>query len=277
MAAQRLSRLACGLLALTGSTALNVWESAGSTYYSDTELPGNPDSCCGSQLIGDPAFGVASKICDCDLTAGVCDAKCCCDQDCTEYETMTVFACASNATHSARAGVKMCSDDLVHTNLPRSAVAAGWETETDLDGILCVVHDNSASSGAFYADPTAKGAALSQEEVRTGSGLGAGVGVGVSSRRRTLTLTLTLALARCAPSSTVTAWRRTTSASWGATPTASRVPRASPTRAARATTRTRSPCTVTAASLRAARQAATSSGPRCCPRRHPTLTLTPNT
>ena len=74
---------------------------------------------------------------------------------------MTVFACASNATHSARAGVKMCSDDLVHTNLPRSAVAAGWETETDLDGILCVVHDNSASSGAFYADPTAKGAALS--------------------------------------------------------------------------------------------------------------------
>ena len=71
-----------------------------------------------------------------------------------------VFACASNATYSARAGIKMCSEDLVQTNLPQSAVAAGWETETDLDGILCVVHDNSASLGAFYTDPTASGGAL---------------------------------------------------------------------------------------------------------------------
>ena len=61
----------------------------------------------------------------------------------------------------------MCSEDLVQTNLPQSAVAAGWETETDLDGILCVVHDNSASLGAFYTDPTASGGALSEEEVRT--------------------------------------------------------------------------------------------------------------
>ena len=43
----------------------------------------------------------------------------------------------------------------MRTNLPQSAAAAGWETETDLDGILCVVHDNSASRGAFYTDPTA--------------------------------------------------------------------------------------------------------------------------
>ena len=55
----------------------------------------------------------------------------------------------------------------MQTNLPQSAVAAGWETETDLDGILCVVHDNSASLGAFYTDPTASGGALSEEEVRT--------------------------------------------------------------------------------------------------------------
>ena len=40
-----------------------------------------------------------------------------------------VFACASNKTYSARAGIKMCSEDLVQTNLPQSAVAAGWETE----------------------------------------------------------------------------------------------------------------------------------------------------
>ena len=77
-----------------------------------------------------------------------------------------VFACASNKTYSARAGIKMCSEDLVQTNLPQSAVAAGWETETDLDGILCVVHDNSASLGAFYTDPTAS-SALSEEEVKT--------------------------------------------------------------------------------------------------------------
>ena len=78
------------LVALSGSTALNAWESAGSTYYSDAELPGDPDSCCGSQLIGDPAYGVDSQICECDLTGGECDAACCCDQDCSEYETMTV-------------------------------------------------------------------------------------------------------------------------------------------------------------------------------------------
>ena len=197
--AQRLRMAFCLLAALSGSTALYAWESAGSTYYSNDDLvaAGDADSCCGSQLIGDPAYGVDSQICECDLTGGVCDAKCCCDQDCSEYETMTVrrtsrrthahspsgpphrhapdlppsrpqvFACASNATYSARAGIKMCSEDLVQTNLPQSAQAAGWETETDLDGILCVVHDNSASLGAFYTDPTASSGALSEEEVRT--------------------------------------------------------------------------------------------------------------
>ena len=60
----------------------------------------------------------------------------------------------------------MCSEDLDRVNLPQSATAAGWETETDLDGILCVVHDNSASLGGFYRDPTAS-SALSAEEVGT--------------------------------------------------------------------------------------------------------------
>ena len=79
--------------ALSGSTAvelLNAWESPGTTYYSNAELPGDPSDCCGSQLIGDPAYGEDSQICECDLTAGVCDAACCCDQDCSVFESMTV-------------------------------------------------------------------------------------------------------------------------------------------------------------------------------------------
>lgn len=59
----------------------------------------------------------------------------------------------------------MCSNQLVRANLPSSAVADGWRTETDLDGLLCVVADNSASFGAFLKDPTDASGALSEEEV----------------------------------------------------------------------------------------------------------------
>tara|TARA_B110001452_G_scaffold104469_1_gene86601 strand:- start:94 stop:1785 length:1692 start_codon:yes stop_codon:yes gene_type:complete len=76
-----------------------------------------------------------------------------------------VFACTSNATYTARDGVNMCSDQLVRANLPSSAVADGWRTETDLDGLLCVVADNSASFGAFLKDPTDASGPLSEEEV----------------------------------------------------------------------------------------------------------------
>ena len=145
--------------------ALYAWESPPDPYYA--AVPGDASDCCGSQLIGDPAYNIDSQICECDATAGVCDAACCCDQDCSEYETMTVFKCSNNATFAARAGVKMCSEELVQTNLPQSAAARGWDTVTDLDGILCVVHDNSASFGAFLTDPTSSSGALSEEEVDT--------------------------------------------------------------------------------------------------------------
>ena len=76
----------------TASGTLYAWESAESTYYTTSSLPGDASSCCGSQRVGDPVYNVDASICECDATAGVCDPACCCDQDCSEFETMTVTA-----------------------------------------------------------------------------------------------------------------------------------------------------------------------------------------
>ena len=85
---------ACQLLFATLAAADTpyAWESAASTYYTTSELPGDASSCCGSQRVGDPVYNVDASICECDATAGVCDPSCCCDQDCSEFETMTVTA-----------------------------------------------------------------------------------------------------------------------------------------------------------------------------------------
>ena len=55
-----------GALVLVAAAAaddsLYAWESPAATYYDETALPGDASSCCGSQLIGDPAYVVVSQI-----------------------------------------------------------------------------------------------------------------------------------------------------------------------------------------------------------------------
>ena len=89
---------------------------------------------------------------------------CCCDPDCDDtVDRVEVFGCVKVTSPRARAGVSMCEEDLVNVNLPASAKADGWESETDADGALCIVYDNSASRGAFYDDPTSDGAMDARE------------------------------------------------------------------------------------------------------------------
>jgi hypothetical protein len=143
-----------------------AWEPTPAYHYDSAALPGDPSSCCGTELLGDRDNADDPYICSCDLTSGSCDIGCCCDPDCiSAVNRMTVFGCTDNASAYGRAGVRMCDDSLVDVNLPESARADGWETTTDVDGALCVVYDNSASRGAFYEDPVSDGA-LTAAEVR---------------------------------------------------------------------------------------------------------------
>ena len=87
---------------LTSSAAAQtlVWESE-PYYYADASLPTpGSDSCCGSQLVGDPSIGDSGNDCLCDLTVGECDVGCCCDTSCSfdELKLNGVFGCTSNGT-----------------------------------------------------------------------------------------------------------------------------------------------------------------------------------
>jgi len=151
--------------ASTTGEDLFVWETPESDYISAASLTSDPATCCGANLIGDPAYAEEPNACNCDLTVGACDVGCCCDPDCASIDVTTTFDCEDNSTDSGRAGVRMCSPDLVTVNLPASTVARGWSTVSDLDGLLCVVTDNSASRGAYYHDPTESTGAFTAEEV----------------------------------------------------------------------------------------------------------------
>lgn len=153
-------------LAAPAAAADFVWTSE-PYYYTDAALPpGATSTCCGSELVSDPAIGRTSYGCSCDLTAGVCDDSCCCDPDCTATQKLGVFGCTSNATANPASTITMCSDQLFSSNLGMysSARDAGWSVTSSLggaDGALCIVKDNSPARGAFFRDPVAENALTS--------------------------------------------------------------------------------------------------------------------
>ena len=155
---------------LAGSTAaqLLAWTTE-PYYFADASLPSpGSDSCCGSQLVGDPSIGDTGNDCLCDLTVGECDVGCCCDTSCSndELKLNGVFGCTSNGTATRRLGYTLCSDQLVDENIPQSLKDQGLVTALGgADGPLCIVTDNSASRGAFFLDPAQSGAAFTPEKV----------------------------------------------------------------------------------------------------------------
>jgi len=140
-----------------------VWEVA-QPFYAPGTVPGDPASCCGGAIIGNPADTQwEQNTCICDLTTGFCDDGCCCDPDCSGTQSLQVFGCASNASIVVERRVRQCSDQLEVINLPSTAETAGYST-LELDGLLCVVADNSISRGAFLHDPV-KDSLLPPQEI----------------------------------------------------------------------------------------------------------------
>eukprot|EP00966_Prymnesium_polylepis_P255808 5909847-Prymnesium_polylepis.1 len=140
-----------------------VWEEA-TPYYAPGTVQGDPATCCGSAIVGNPEYQDSEQYtCVCDLTTGSCDDGCCCDPDCSGVLSLQVFQCATNASVILERRVRQCSDQLESINLPSTAESAGYST-LELDGLLCVVTDNSISNGEFLKDPVEK-SALTTEEI----------------------------------------------------------------------------------------------------------------
>mmetsp|Transcript_12103 Transcript_12103/g.34817 ORF Transcript_12103/g.34817 Transcript_12103/m.34817 type:complete len:667 (+) Transcript_12103:27-2027(+) len=157
---------ALATLALSALTPRFAWEAARSSYHYEA-VAGDPASCCGAQLVGDPVSGSQPYNCPSDATAGACDAGSCCDPDCSKGALATVdgvFECVTEETPFSRSNVLYCSDalPLSTVNLPASARADGWVATTEFNDLLCVYKDNSPSIGSFYSDPTTVGLTAQQ-------------------------------------------------------------------------------------------------------------------
>ena len=145
-------------LVLFSSPVATCFEWATGGYYiapSSLPSPGT-STCCGSDLVGNPALGTGGPTCLCDVTASQCDTGCCCDLDCS-YNALKVggfFGCTENGTVAARVGYTVCSDQVVTTNIPQHVQDSGLVSAFGgADGVLCIVSDNSPARGAFFRDP----------------------------------------------------------------------------------------------------------------------------
>ena len=113
-------------------------------------------TCCGSQLVGDPAAQKSSPACLCDLTAGACDDGCCCDLDCS-FDSLKldgIFGCKSNGTVAQPTGYTMCSDQLVAANIPQSCKSRAWSPHL------------AALTACFASSPTIRPPAAPSSAIR---------------------------------------------------------------------------------------------------------------
>ncbi|KAI8813181.1 hypothetical protein BJ742DRAFT_849958 [Cladochytrium replicatum] len=96
--------------------------------------------------------------CPCDLTAMQCDARCCCDPDCSLPEQIASFpseGCLPGSRITNTKGlVPMCAQGLVSVNARWwNDVGATAAVSRGIDGALCVLIANSPVQGDFYEDP----------------------------------------------------------------------------------------------------------------------------
>ena len=97
--------------------------------------------------------------CPCNLQAGVCDANCCCDTECTATER-EIFAlsgtCSGDSNSTKKSGIRYCLDgsQAVAVN-PTGALKMdpASTAANPLESVLCVVLENNPSKGRYFADP----------------------------------------------------------------------------------------------------------------------------
>ncbi len=86
--------------------------------------------------------------CECDVTAGQCDAGCCCDSECTAGEAMDFNQTAyDGCKNKEEINSYMCYDA---SNVQVNAPSYGMQTHSPLDGVMCVVYDNSPIKGTYF-------------------------------------------------------------------------------------------------------------------------------
>ena len=87
--------------------------------------------------------------CKCDLTAGVCDLNCCCDEECGDH---SFFECSDEG--GSPPVVKMCVEGvsaLEKTNL-HFPFRISDSPEDRLHGLVCIERDNSPVKGIYFED-----------------------------------------------------------------------------------------------------------------------------
>ena len=86
--------------------------------------------------------------CECDVTAGHCDAGCCCDSECTAGEAMDFNQTAyDGCKNKEEINSFMCYDA---SNVQVNTPSYGMQTSSPLDGVMCVVYDNSPIKGTYF-------------------------------------------------------------------------------------------------------------------------------
>lgn len=86
--------------------------------------------------------------CDCDITSGHCDAGCCCDTDCYSSETKDFEELSNDGcSNQAETNPFMCYDS---TSISANGEVYGMRQTNPLDGVMCVVMDNSPIKGTYY-------------------------------------------------------------------------------------------------------------------------------
>ncbi|KAL3803724.1 hypothetical protein HJC23_003778 [Cyclotella cryptica] len=116
--------------------------------------------CKKSGIINDKQCDQFDCVCKCDVTAGVCDLNCCCDEECGGH---SFVECLDEGDISPT--VKMCTERasaLEDINLryplrvsdsPEVSLLIVLFSKDQLHGLICIESDNSPVKGVFFADP----------------------------------------------------------------------------------------------------------------------------
>eukprot|EP00938_MAST-03A_sp_MAST-3A-sp1_P005802 g5802.t1 len=125
----------------------NLWSQIPDTLPTGNTVPKG----CTCELPANPCLNFDCD-CLCDLTAGACDANCCCDTECTEEE-INIFrdsdSCADETAATGTTTQCLSNDDLYDINPKYSMNVENFIEKS----MLCIVVDNSPSDGSFYNDP----------------------------------------------------------------------------------------------------------------------------
>mmetsp|Transcript_14442 Transcript_14442/g.47209 ORF Transcript_14442/g.47209 Transcript_14442/m.47209 type:complete len:250 (-) Transcript_14442:1743-2492(-) len=139
----------------SGNTAtyLSIETQLQNAHFLGRKMP--PSCACRKSGDSDAECVQFDCSCLCDLTAGMCDFNCCCDDECSQ-EQKNRFDVLNACIHEGqfdRELIKCYSTKEVDRVNPKFPLAAKSLARGSVDRMLCVRYDNSDFQGEFYHDP----------------------------------------------------------------------------------------------------------------------------